>query len=82
MFLQCPVRRFSIRRMLGSRCNPQARNLFEIAAYLQHAEGVCFEVRSTRPTSRRKHAPPILEQDGQLPLAIEYFGANIDSEDS
>lgn len=49
----------SLMRMLGPRGNPQARNLFEIVAYLQHAEGVRFEVRSTRAASRRKHAPPI-----------------------
>jgi hypothetical protein len=39
----------SLMRMLGPRGNPQARNLFEIVAYLQHAEGVRFEVRSVRP---------------------------------
>src|SRR5579872_4742266 len=49
----------SLMRMLGPRGNPQARNLFEIVAYLQHAEGVRFEVRPTRAASRRKHAPPI-----------------------
>jgi len=46
----------SLMRMLGPRGNPQARNLFEIVAYLQHAEGVRFEVRSTRaalPTKRQ-----------------------------
>ncbi len=40
----------SLMRMLGPRGNPQARNLFEIVAYLQHAEGVRFEVRSKRAT--------------------------------
>jgi DNA-binding phage protein len=45
----------SLMRMLGPRGNPQARNLFEIVAYLQHAEGVRFEVRSTRVASRREH---------------------------
>ena len=30
-------------RRLGPSGNPQARNLFEIVAYLQHAEGVRFE---------------------------------------
>src|SRR5271170_668363 len=49
----------SLMRMLGPRGNPQARNLFEIVAYLQRAEGVRFEIRSTRTASRRKHAPPI-----------------------
>jgi DNA-binding phage protein len=44
----------SLMRMLGPRGNPQARNLFEIVAYLQHAEGVRFEVRPTRAASRRK----------------------------
>jgi hypothetical protein len=54
MFLQCPVRRFSIRRMLGPRGNSQARNLFEIVAYLQRAEGVGFEVRFARATHPAK----------------------------
>ena len=58
MFLQCPVRRFSIRRMLGPRGNPQARNLFEIVAYLRYAEEVPFEVRSTRADSRSLHDKP------------------------
>src|SRR5271154_506843 len=47
----------SLMRMLGPRGNPQARNLFEIVAYLQRAEGVRFEVRTTRAALRRKHAP-------------------------
>jgi hypothetical protein len=49
----------SLMRMLGPRGNPQARNFFEIVAYLQDAEGVRFEVRSTRAASRRKHGPSI-----------------------
>jgi hypothetical protein len=44
----------SLMRMLGPRGNPQARNLFEIVAYLQQAEGVRFEVRSTRAAVRSK----------------------------
>ena len=44
----------SLMRMLGPRGNPQARNLFEIVAYLQQAEGVRFEVRSARAASRSK----------------------------
>ena len=47
----------SLMRMLGPRGNPQARNLFEIVAYLQHAEGVRFEVRSARAASRSKKRP-------------------------
>ena len=47
----------SLMRMLGPRGNPQARNLFEIVAYLQHAEGVRFEVRSARTTSRSRKRP-------------------------
>src|SRR5260370_12209293 len=43
----------SLMRMLGPRGNPQARNLFEIVAYLQHAEGVRFDVQSKRGTVRR-----------------------------
>jgi len=49
----------SLMRMLGPRGNPQARNLFEIVAYLQKAEGVRFELRPMRTSSRGKHAPPI-----------------------
>ena len=48
----------SLMRMLGPSGNPQARNLFEIVAYLQEAEGVRFEVRSARAALRankRKH---------------------------
>jgi len=44
----------SLMRMLGPRGNPQARNLFEIVAYLQQAEGVRFEVRPARTASHRK----------------------------
>jgi hypothetical protein len=47
----------SLMRMLGPRGNPQARNLFEIIAYLQHVEGVSFEVRPTRAVSRPRRRP-------------------------
>lgn len=35
----------SLMRMLGPAGNPQARNLFEVLAYLQDAEGVRFQLR-------------------------------------
>jgi DNA-binding phage protein len=44
----------SLMRMLSPRGNPQARNLFEIVAYLQQAEGVRFEVRPARAALRTK----------------------------
>ncbi|MGB6544740.1 MAG: hypothetical protein WBE97_03860 [Candidatus Acidiferrales bacterium] len=44
----------SLMRMLGPRGNPQARNLFEIVAYLQQSEGVRFEIRSARRSPRAK----------------------------
>ena len=47
----------SLMRMLGPRGNPQARNLFEIVAYLQKVEGVRFEVRSSRAAVRSKKRP-------------------------
>lgn len=47
----------SLMRMLGPSGNPQARNLFEIVAFLQQAEGVRFEVRSSRAAIRRKGRP-------------------------
>lgn len=36
----------SLMRMLGPKGNPQARNFFEIVAYLQKKEGLCLKVRS------------------------------------
>ena len=35
----------SLMRMLGPKGNPQARNLFEVIAQLQEAEGVHFQIR-------------------------------------
>ncbi|HLJ25874.1 MAG TPA: transcriptional regulator [Candidatus Angelobacter sp.] len=35
----------SLMRMLGSRGNPNARNLFEIVAYLQHEAGIRFKLQ-------------------------------------
>jgi DNA-binding phage protein len=36
----------SLMRVLGPSGNPQARNLFEIVAYLQQREGVRFLVKA------------------------------------
>jgi len=36
----------SLMRMLGPKGNPQARNLFEIVAYLQKKEGLRLRVRA------------------------------------
>lgn len=52
----------SLMRMLGPNGNPQARNLFEIFAYLQRAEGVRFEVRSTRAALRTKKRRPLSQR--------------------
>jgi DNA-binding phage protein len=38
----------SLMRMLGPSGNPQARNLFQIVAYLQRYEGVHFRVKAAR----------------------------------
>jgi hypothetical protein len=37
----------SLMRMLGPQGNPQARNLFEMVAYLQKAEGTVLQVHAT-----------------------------------
>ena len=37
----------SLMRMLGPKGNPQARNFFEIVAYLQKKEGLRLKVRAT-----------------------------------
>jgi DNA-binding phage protein len=44
----------TLHQMFGPKGNPTARNLFEIVAYLQVAEGVRFEVRSARGATRAK----------------------------
>lgn len=47
----------SLMRMLSATGNPQARNLFELIAYLQKTEGITFEVRAVKAkTSKRKAA--------------------------
>jgi DNA-binding phage protein len=47
----------TLHQMFGPNGNPTARNLFDIVAYLQHAEGVRFEVRPTRAALRTKRRP-------------------------
>ena len=42
----------TLHQMFGPNGNPTARNLFEIVAYLQRAEGVRFEVRSAHSVVR------------------------------
>lgn len=43
----------SLMRMLGPKGNPQARNLFDIVAYLQKQEGIRLEVRAALPSPKR-----------------------------
>ncbi len=50
----------TLHRMFGPKGNPTARNLFEIVAYLQRAEGVRSEVRLTRTDSRGKREHPLV----------------------
>src|SRR5476651_559902 len=38
----------SLMRMLGPTGNPRAENLFEIVGFLQHREGVRFQVKAAR----------------------------------
>ncbi len=54
--VQARVKR-DLHQMFGPNGNPTAKNLFEIVAYLQDAEGVRFEVRSTRAALRTKGRP-------------------------
>ena len=44
----------TLHQMFGPNGNPTASNLFAIVAYLQQAEGVCFEVRTKAAAARRK----------------------------
>lgn len=41
----------SLMRMLSPEGNPQARNLFEMVAYLQKVEGTVLEVRASSATA-------------------------------
>jgi DNA-binding phage protein len=43
----------SLIRMFGPRGNPQAKNLFEVVAYLQKEEGVRLSVESRAHRTRR-----------------------------
>ncbi len=54
---QTKIHAKTLHQMFGPNGNPTARNLFEIVAYLQQAEGVRFEVRSTRTALRAKKRP-------------------------
>lgn len=47
----------TLHQMFGPSGNPTARNLFEIVAYLQRAEGVSFQVRSSRTSGQVKKRP-------------------------
>jgi DNA-binding phage protein len=38
----------SLMRMLGPTGNPRADNLFEVVSFLQHREGVRFQVKAAR----------------------------------
>ena len=38
----------SLMRMLGPSGNPRADNLFEIVSFLQHREGLRFEIKASR----------------------------------
>jgi DNA-binding phage protein len=54
----------TIHQMFGPRGNPTARNLFEIVAYLQAAEGVRFEVRPARAAFRKKRRAAVRRRRG------------------
>jgi len=46
----------TLHQMFGPKGNPTARNLFEIVAYLQRAEGVRFQLRPASRSRKRPHA--------------------------
>ncbi len=61
----------TLHQMFGPAGNPTARNLFEIVAYLQHAEGVRFEVRSACGPAHEKRRQP-----SRRPKRLGSFTAN------
>jgi DNA-binding phage protein len=62
----------TLHQMFGPNGNPTARNLFEIVAYLQRAEGVRFEVRSTRAGLRAKHQPSSRRGKGATSAGLSH----------
>jgi hypothetical protein len=54
---QTKIHAKTLHQMFGPNGNPTASKLFEVVAYLQRAEGVQFEVRSTRVAIRRERRP-------------------------
>ena len=57
----------SLHQMFGPKGNPTASHLFEVVAYLQHAEGVRFKIRSARGPSASKERP--LPREGRRATA-------------
>jgi DNA-binding phage protein len=49
----------TLHQMFGPKGNPTARNLFDIVAYLQNAEGLRFEVRPARAALLQKKRRPV-----------------------
>lgn len=47
----------TLHQMFGPSGNPTARNLFEIVAYLQRAEGVSYQIRPSRTEHGSKRWP-------------------------
>jgi len=67
----------TLHQMFGPNGNPTARNLFEIVAYLQRAEGVRFEVRSTRAAlPGRDRDGPVRESGWQLGGPLRHLRAH------
>ena len=55
--MQTKIHVKTLHQMFGPRGNPTVGNLFEITSCLQRAEGVHFEVRSARASSRARKRP-------------------------
>jgi DNA-binding phage protein len=60
----------TLHQMFGPNGNPTARNLFDIVAYLQNAEGVRFEVRSIRAALRTRRRPSTQETKRSTLVAL------------
>ncbi len=59
----------SLMRMLGPEGNPQARNLFEIVAYLQESEGFRLTTRAAAKVADVR-APGFAEEAHRQSLAV------------
>ncbi len=74
----------TLHQMFGPNGNPTASHLLGVVAYLQHREGVRFEIRSARAVSRSRRRPFARGASRAASTAVSYrsVGASVAKLDS